>query len=80
MTARVLKGVVVSDKGDQTVVVCVSRRYMHPLYKKYVTKSKKFMAHDEGNTRKEGDTVNIQECRPYSKRKCWRVIADEKKA
>ena len=79
MTARVLKGVVVSDKADKTVVVRVSR-IMHPLYKKYITKSKKFAAHDEGNVYKEGDAVSIQECRPISKRKTWRVMAEEMKA
>ena len=80
MTARVLKGVVVSDKADKTVVVRVSRGIMHPLYKKYITKSKKFAAHDEGNVYKEGDAVSIQECRPISKRKTWRVMAEEMKA
>lgn len=80
MSARVLKGMVVSDKGDKTVVVRVSRRFMHPIYKKYITKSKKFSAHDEANTYKSGDMVSIQECRPISKNKCWRVLVEEKKA
>lgn len=80
MSARVLKGMVVSDKSDKTIVVRVSRRFMHPIYKKYITKSKKFSAHDEANAYKLGDMVSIQECRPISKNKCWRVLTEEKKA
>ena len=80
MSARVLKGMVVSDKSDKTVVVRVNRRFMHPIYKKYITKSKKFSAHDEANTCKLGDMVSIQECRPISKNKSWRVLTEEKKA
>ncbi|UNM06286.1 MAG: 30S ribosomal protein S17 [Holosporaceae bacterium] len=80
MSARVLKGMVVSDKSDKTVVVRVSRRFMHPIYKKYITKSKKFSAHDEANACKLGDMVSIQECRPISKNKSWRVLTEEKKA
>ncbi len=80
MSARVLKGMVVSDKSDKTVVVRVSRRFMHPIYKKYITKSKKFSAHDETNACKLGDMVSIQECRPISKNKSWRVLTEEKKA
>ena len=71
---------VVSDKADKTVVVRVSRRIMHPIYKKYITKSKKFSAHDEANAFKEGDMVSIQECRPISKNKCWRVLTEEQKS
>jgi len=76
MSRRVLHGTVVSDGGDKTVVVRVERRFMHPLYKKYITKSKKYAAHDEANACKTGDKVRIRECRPISKRKCWEVLGD----
>jgi len=71
-----MQGVVVSDKQDKTVTVLVERRVMHPLYKKYVKKSKKYAAHDEANTCKEGDQVSIQECRPLSKNKRWEVLTE----
>jgi len=67
-------GVVVSDKMDKTVVVRVERRYAHPLYGKQVTRSKKYHAHDEGNEYRIGDTVRIEETRPLSKLKRWRVV------
>jgi small subunit ribosomal protein S17 len=76
MPKRVMQGVVVSDKGDKTVVVKVERRVMHPLYKKYIRKSKKYAAHDENNAFKVGDIVKIQECRPISKRKTWEVVSE----
>ncbi len=76
MPRRVLQGTVVSDGGDKTVVVRVERRFMHPLYKKYITKSKKYTAHDEDNACKTGDKVRIRECRPLSKRKHWEVLGD----
>ncbi|MDP7311020.1 MAG: 30S ribosomal protein S17 [Alphaproteobacteria bacterium] len=76
MSRRVLHGTVVSDGGDKTVVVRVERRFMHPLYKKYITKSKKYAVHDEANACKTGDKVRIRECRPISKRKCWEVLGD----
>lgn len=66
-------GTVVSDKMDKTVVVVVERRYAHPLYKKQVTRSKKYHAHDENNEFHVGDTVRIVETRPLSKLKRWRV-------
>jgi small subunit ribosomal protein S17 len=75
MSRRVLQGVVVSDKGDKTVVVRVERRVMHPMYKKIIRKTSRFHAHDEGNRFKTGDSVRIRECRPISKLKCWEVIA-----
>ena len=77
MPRRVMQGVVVSDKGDKTIVVKGERRVMHPLYKKFITRSKKYMAHDEGNAFKVGDTVRIVECRPLSARKRWEVVTDE---
>lgn len=74
MPRRVLSGVVVSDKGDKTVIVSVGRRLMHPVYKKYITRSKKYAAHDEQNEAKIGDTVEIEECRPISKTKTWMLV------
>jgi len=74
MPKRVLTGRVVSDKMDKTVTVLVERRVMHPLYKKFIKRSKKYAAHDEGNLCKEGDLVQIEECRPISKRKTWLVV------
>ena len=74
MPKRVLQGVVVSDAGDKTVIVRVERRVMHPLYKKFVSRSKKYAAHDADNRYRTGDTVRIEESRPISKRKSWIVI------
>ena len=76
MPRRVMQGTVVSDKSDKTVIVRVERRFMHPLYKKYITRSKKYAAHDEDNHFKIGDQVRIRECRPISKRKCWEVLVE----
>ncbi len=76
MPKRILQGTVVSDKNSQTVVVDVKRQVMHPLYKKYIGRSKKYHAHDEKNQFKEGDIVRIQECRPISKLKRWEVLYD----
>ena len=74
MPKRVLTGRVTSDKMDKTVTVLVERRVMHPLYKKFIRRSKKYAAHDEANLCKEGDLVQIEECPPISKRKTWQVI------
>lgn len=68
---KVFTGVVVSDKMDKTVVVKITTKKLHPLYKKYITSSVKYKAHDEKNEANIGDTVNIIECRPISKDKCW---------
>ena len=76
MPKRILQGVVVSDKMDKTVTVKVERRFKHPLYKKFIRRSKKYAAHDETNAMKVGDVVRIQECRPMSKRKKWEIIAE----
>ena len=76
MPRRVLQGVVVSDANDKTVTVRVERRVMHPVYKKFIVRSKKYAAHDEKNQFKVGDTVRIRECRPISKRKRWEVVID----
>jgi len=74
MPKRVLSGRVTSDKMDKTITVLVDRRVMHPLYKKFIRRSKKYAAHDEANLCRIGDTVRIEECRPISKRKTWLVI------
>ena len=78
--ARQLTGRVVSDKMDRTVTVLVERRVTHPLYGKIVTRSKKYHAHDETNECKEGDLVTIEECRPISRTKNWRVAKLVEKA
>ncbi len=70
---RSFVGLVTSDKMDKTIVVTISSKKMDRLYKKYVTRSKKYMAHDENNDAHIGDTVLIVECRPLSKDKCWRL-------
>ena len=75
MPKRIMQGVVVSDKMDKTVVVNVERKFPHPLYKKYIKRSKRYHAHDEKNAHKVGDTVSIQECRPLSKTKRWEVVS-----
>ncbi|NCC65091.1 MAG: 30S ribosomal protein S17 [Spirochaetia bacterium] len=67
-------GQVVSDKMEKTIVVAISSRRLHPLYKKYVTTTKKVKAHDERNEANIGDTVRVVECRHLSKDKCWRLV------
>ena len=74
MPRRVLQGRVTSDKMDKTITVLVSRRIMHPLYKKFIRRSKKYAAHDELNECREGDLVRIVECPPISARKTWTVV------
>ena len=74
MPKRVLTGIIVSDKTEKTVVVKVERRVKHPLYGKIIKRSKKYHAHDEGNEYREGETVRIEETRPISKQKTWRVL------
>ncbi len=78
MPKRILQGVVVSDKQDKTVVVRVERRFTHPVMKKTVRRTKNYHAHDEANAAKVGDTVFIQESRPYSKLKTWELVAGDK--
>jgi small subunit ribosomal protein S17 len=75
MPKRVLAGRVTSDKMDKTITVSVDRRVIHPLYKKFIRRSKKYAAHDEENLCKVGDNVRIMECPPISKRKTWLVIS-----
>jgi len=71
---RTVTGRVVSDKMDKTVTVLVERKVPHPIYGKYVKRSTKFHAHDESNECQMGDTVSIEECRPLSKNKSWRLV------
>lgn len=72
---RKLRGEVISDSGEKSIVVMVERRFKHPIYSKYVTKSKKYHAHDEKNNAKKGDTVTIIESRPFSKLKKWELVS-----
>lgn len=72
---RKLEGIVVSDVNDKTIVVNVARRYKHRTYNKFVTKTKKYHAHDEANKAKSGDKVTIIESRPYSAKKKWELLS-----
>jgi len=74
MTKKILKGKVIKDKNDKTIVVLVKRRFSHPFYGKVITSSKKYHAHDEKNKFKIGDIVQIIESQPISKKKKWQVI------
>jgi|TARA_B110000211_G_C13547478_1_gene322114 small subunit ribosomal protein S17 len=74
MSKKVLKGKVVSSKNNKTIVVEVLRKFKHPFYGKVISRSKKYHAHDEANKFKEGDKVEIIECKPISKNKTWEVI------
>ena len=71
---RRLKGVVVSDVNDKTIVVNVERRYKHSIYKKFITRTKKYHAHDELNVAKVGDQVTLIEARPFSAKKRWELL------
>jgi len=77
MPRRVLQGTVVSDKPNKTVIVAVERRFMHPVYKKFIKRTKRYAAHDEANGCKAGDIVTIRECRPISRTKRWEVVPAE---
>ena len=77
MPKRTLEGVVVSDKGDKTIVVRVERTYLHPVLRKTVRRSKRYHAHDEANAYVEGETARITECAPKSKLKTWEVETKE---
>jgi len=74
MTKKILKGVITSAKNNKTVVVEVTRKFAHPFYGKIIKRSKKYHAHDEKNKFKEGELISIEECKPISKKKKWRVI------
>ena len=76
MPKRMLQGVVLSTKMQKTIVIAVERRYLHPVMKKVVRRTKHYMAHDENNTAKVGNVVWIRECRPLSKRKSWELISE----
>tara|TARA_Y100000768_G_C23613260_1_gene511516 strand:- start:322 stop:567 length:246 start_codon:yes stop_codon:yes gene_type:complete len=77
MPKRLLSGVVVSSNADKTIVVKVTRRVKHKLYKKIISRSKKYHAHDEKNEFKVGDTVSIIESKPISKLKSWTALTNE---
>jgi small subunit ribosomal protein S17 len=77
MPRRILQGTVTSDAMDKTITVKVERRMIHPVYKKFIVRSKKYLAHDETNRAKEGDNVKIRECRPISKRKRWEIVTED---
>ena len=77
MPRRILQGTVVSDKNDKTITVLVERRVMHPVYKKFIRRTKRYAAHDEANASKAGDKVFIRECRPISKTKRWEVVSED---
>jgi small subunit ribosomal protein S17 len=77
---RTVTGTVVSTKMQKTVAVVIERLVKHPQYGKYVRRSTKVLAHDEDGACREGDVVDIAECRPYSKRKAWRLVRVVKRA
>jgi small subunit ribosomal protein S17 len=79
-SGRTVSGTVVSNKMDKTITVLIERRVMHPLYRKFVRRSTKLHAHDENNECGEGDTVVVEECRPLSKHKSWRLVKVLEKA
>ena len=79
INTRTETGLVVSSKRDKTITVMVERKVKHPLYKKILRRSSKLQAHDQDNTCNEGDLVTIQECRPLSKTKSWKLLKIEKK-
>ena len=72
-------GKVISSSRDKTVTVLIERKVKHPLYKKFIRRSTKLHAHDEANECKDGDLVKIEECRPLSKTKSWKLVSVEKK-
>lgn len=80
MPKRVLEGVVVSDKGDKTIIVKVERTLLHPVMKKIVRLSKRYHAHDETNSYKAGESARIRECAPKSKLKRWEVLPKDASA
>lgn len=80
MPRRILEGNVVSAKNNKTITVLVERRFMHPMYKKYIKSTTKYTAHDEANAAQEGDRVSIIECRPISKTKRWTLVTGDETA
>ena len=79
INTRTQTGLVVSSKRDKTITVMVARKVKHPLYKKILRRSSKLQAHDQDNVCGEGDLVTIQECKPLSKTKSWKLLKVEKK-
>ena len=79
MPKRILSGTICKATNKKTVVVEVERTFKHPIYKKYIKRSKKYHAHDETDAFKVGDKVMIEETRPISKLKTWKVVSNEKK-
>mgnify|MGYP003429179253 CR=1 FL=1 len=77
---RTLTGKVVSNKGDKSGTVLVERKVKHPVYGKFIRRSTKYHAHDELNECSMGDIIVIEECRPMSKTKCWRLVSIEERA
>ena len=80
MPKRILSGIIRKATNKKTVVVEVERTFRHPIYKKYIKRSKKYHAHDETDALKVGDKVMIEETRPISKLKTWKVVSDEKRS
>ena len=78
MPRKILKGRVISDKSEKTIVVLVERKYQHPFLKKIIKNKKKYHAHDEKNQFKIGDTVQIEESKPYSKNKRFKVLEENR--
>ena len=78
MPKKILKGKVISDKNEKTIVVLVERKYQHPFLKKIIKIKKKYHAHDEKNIFKIGDTVQIEESKPYSKNKRFKVLEENR--
>jgi len=79
-TARTVTGQVVSNKADKTITVLLERKVKHPIYGKFVKRSTKVHAHDENNECGIGDTVTVEECRPMSKSKTWRLVSIDERA
>ena len=77
---RLLTGVVISDKADKTITVKVERKVKHPTYSKIMKRSTKVHAHDEANIARIGDVVTVQECKPYSKSKTWKLLSENEVA
>ena len=77
MPKRMLSGTVVSSNSDKTIVVKVTRRVKHKLYRKIINSSKKYHAHDENNSAAIGDLVSVKECRPISKSKTWVLVSEQ---
>ena len=78
MPKKILEGVVVSDKGNKSIIVIVERKYQHPVLQKVIKSKKKYHVHDENNTYKEGDKVSIIESRPISKTKKFKVLEEKR--